>query len=99
VQHKGLLWELENYVKDEKGNYPTTWDHAIDTLFYFVNHALPSIDESIPRVPYREEWEDDIQKRDTFESLFRERKQKDDFAEQIQEDFYDYEEDSFEWIN
>lgn len=68
-------------------------------LFYFVNHALPSIDESIPKVPYKEEWEDDIQKRDTFESLFREQKQKNDFTEQIQEDFFDYEEEMLEWIN
>lgn len=34
-----FLWEMENYVTNERGEYPKKDDHLIDDLFYFVNEA------------------------------------------------------------
>ena len=31
-----LIWEVENYVMDDKGDYPNKHDHLIDCLTYFL---------------------------------------------------------------
>ena len=36
---KNLLWEMENYVKDDKGNIPKRDDHLIDCFRYFMAAA------------------------------------------------------------
>ena len=47
-----LLWELENYIKDEAGRIPKENDHQIDNLRYhfaFIGYALHK--ENPPREP------------------------------------------------
>lgn len=34
-----FAWEIENYVLDENGNYPSTHDHLIDCLVYLLKAA------------------------------------------------------------
>lgn len=40
-----LVWEMENYVRDDKGKIPKENDHLIDSFRYFLDASLYSVKE------------------------------------------------------
>lgn len=47
-----LRWEMENYIKDDKGKIPKANDHLIDCLRYFLQAAAYTLE--LEREPLRE---------------------------------------------
>lgn len=51
-----LYWEMQNYIKDEKGRIPKKNDHAIDCLRYFNGlEIMSTVDIPEPPTPIEEE--------------------------------------------
>lgn len=44
---KNLIWEIENYVTNDKGQYPVKNDHLLDCLHYLVTDSYFSIAEDV----------------------------------------------------
>lgn len=42
-----FIWEVMNYVRDEKGQYPRKNDHLVDLLFYWINDSGYELDEAV----------------------------------------------------
>lgn len=54
---KNLFWEMENYVKDDKGNIPKKDDHLIDCLRYFVAAANYNMLEVLEIIKQRNDYD------------------------------------------
>jgi hypothetical protein len=83
-----LCDELENFVKDEKGDYPTDNDHLVDCLFYFtlssgytVKHDRDTEAEKAEEVKKR--------RRETTDEVLAECQAESDYAEGYEHDYYD----------
>ncbi len=90
---ESFIWEIENYVTNDKGEYPKKNDHLMDLLFYWVNetgyefYETPDkdlIDETTDR-PYR--------RQETIEVLMEAAKRKQDLSYGIEPDYFDFEDD------
>ena len=83
---KKFIWEMINYVVNEKGEYPRRDDHLMDGLFYFVQEAR------IIAKPLTDMTDEERAKANAKilrpQDLLR-TNQKKDFAESIEVDFYD----------
>lgn len=91
-----FCWEVENYVKDEQGRYPTTNDHLVDCLFYFINESNYSL-----RVEVDEYGEERLvikaKRRETFSEVIEQELQKSDYTRGLDEGTYDTEDVTDIW--
>lgn len=46
-----LIWEMENYIKDEKNKIPKVNDHNINALQYGLGHLGLNLDELLEKIP------------------------------------------------
>lgn len=84
---ENFLWELDNYVKDEDGNYPRTHDHLIDCLYYFIQNC--NIELSLKPDTIARDDEFEFKRTRTPVDLLRTNVAKRDIAASIQTDYYD----------
>jgi hypothetical protein len=54
---RNLLWEMENYVKDDKGNIPKKDDHLIDCFRYLVAAANYNMLEVLEIIKQRNDYD------------------------------------------
>lgn len=90
-----FVWEVEQYVRDELGNYPLTNDHLIDDLFYlYLDSGYSLRGESDT-----EETEDQERRSrpETFSQLVDRELNKRDYARDLGDDIYDSEDISDIW--
>lgn len=89
--------EMENYVKDESGDYPTTDDHLVDCLMYFSMDAGYKIREDIDPELLKEEFRKNNVRVQRLEDVAREMAHDGDYAHEADSDYYDDEEIGSIW--
>lgn len=89
--------EIESYVTDESGRYPTTYDHLMDCLFYWVINSGYALAHQVDWDAVKKEAEKGLHRYETFDSIVEKELQKRDWGRGLDalDDMYDYEE--LEW--
>lgn len=86
-----FIWEMRNYVTDEKGNYPKKHDHLMDLLFYFIHVSGFEFYEGTDPEATSEFDGEEIKRPKSLEELFTEVKRQEDPLD-YEPEYYDYEE-------
>lgn len=82
-------WEIEQYVQDDKGNYPKTNDHLMDLLFYFVNNTGYTIVEDADPEMVEDDTKILKRPRESIAQAIESVKKKNDISYGLGEDYYD----------